>query len=85
MIQAPLALERATGERMNSGDFTSKGHFDEPAAWLAAAEYTRASWWSHWSSGLDAQGGRDQVPARKPGDRDLRLPEDAPGGHFRAF
>ncbi|MDU8913213.1 hypothetical protein [Aestuariicoccus sp. MJ-SS9] len=71
-------------ERVKYGYYTAKDHFDEPDAWLEAADYTKASWWSHWSNWLDAQGGSDQVRARKPGDGKLSTLEDAPGSFIRA-
>jgi polyhydroxyalkanoate synthase subunit PhaC len=46
--------------------------------WLATAAKHDGSWWNDWGRWIAAFGG-EKVPARKPGDRELKVIEDAPG------
>jgi polyhydroxyalkanoate synthase subunit PhaC len=54
----------------------------DPEAWLATAEQKPGSWWPEWARWIGAYGG-SKVPARKPGDGDLPVIEDAPGSYVR--
>jgi len=50
--------------------------------WFATAQQRPGSWWEDWQEWIDGQNASDeQVPARKPGDRELRVIEDAPGSY----
>jgi polyhydroxyalkanoate synthase len=54
-----------------------------PDEWLAAAEQHEGSWWIDWSEWVSEH--NDGVaPKREPGDRDLDVIEDAPGGYVKA-
>ena len=51
-------------------------------AWKANAERIPGSWWGYWIEWLDdASGGK--VAARKPGDGELAIIEDAPGSYVK--
>jgi polyhydroxyalkanoate synthase len=51
--------------------------------WLASAQQTPGSWWSHWNTWLQAHAG-GQVKARvKPGNRTYRPIEAAPGRYVK--
>ncbi|HMM13474.1 MAG TPA: class I poly(R)-hydroxyalkanoic acid synthase [Parvibaculum sp.] len=50
--------------------------------WLAGAEEHPGSWWPDWEAWVKPHSGH-HVPARKPGDRDLRVLEDAPGSYVK--
>ena len=51
-----------------------------PDAWLAGATETPGSWWPDWHNWIRETAG-EQVPARVPGDRELRVLEAAPGSY----
>jgi polyhydroxyalkanoate synthase len=48
------------------------------ADWLTSADRHEGSWWNDWNTWVSAFAG-GKVPARTPGDRALRVIEDAPG------
>lgn len=50
---------------------------------LAGAEQHPGSWWTDWNQWLVAQGDGKMVPARKPGDGQLKALEDAPGSYVK--
>jgi len=52
----------------------------EPKAWLAGAKEHPGSWWPTWSKWAAKYGG-GKVAARVPGDRKLKVIEDAPGSY----
>jgi polyhydroxyalkanoate synthase len=52
-----------------------------PEAWEAAATRHDGSWWNDWQRWIDAQNGGERVPARLPGDGNLKVLEDAPGSY----
>ncbi|HTJ62781.1 MAG TPA: class I poly(R)-hydroxyalkanoic acid synthase [Alphaproteobacteria bacterium] len=54
----------------------------DPETWLATAEKHDGSWWTDWKAWIAPHGGA-MVPARKPGDRDLKPIEDAPGSYVK--
>ncbi len=56
-----------------------KGTFDE---WVASAKETKGSWWPHWLEWVTAQAPR-KVPARIPGDGNIKPICDAPGEYVR--
>ncbi|MDR1646692.1 MAG: class I poly(R)-hydroxyalkanoic acid synthase [Zoogloeaceae bacterium] len=53
-----------------------------PEDYLAGAKQTAGSWWPNWHEWLVAQNS-EQVPARKPGARALKVLEDAPGSYVK--
>ncbi len=54
----------------------------DPESWLAGAVRHEGSWWHDWAVWNGANAG-DMVPARKPGDGELKPIEDAPGSYVR--
>jgi len=54
-----------------------------PDDWLAGAAEHPGSWWPAWADWLKKHGG-GKVAARKPGDRKLKVIEDAPGSYVKA-
>ncbi|MGH8743103.1 MAG: PHA/PHB synthase family protein [Burkholderiales bacterium] len=55
----------------------------EAEAWLASAQSQTGSWWSHWSAWLAQKHGKE-IPARaKPGNKNHRAIEPAPGRYVR--
>ncbi len=50
--------------------------------WISGATETPGSWWPHWDKWLSKQSG-EMVEARVPGDRKLKIIEDAPGSYAR--
>ena len=55
---------------------------DDPEAWAASAEVVDGSWWPEWDRWVK-QFSSDQVAARQPGERGMRLIEDAPGSYVK--
>jgi polyhydroxyalkanoate synthase len=49
--------------------------------WLKTATAHPGSWWDDWQAWMDARNGGEKVPARTPGDRGLKVLEDAPGSY----
>jgi polyhydroxyalkanoate synthase len=49
-------------------------------AWLTGAKQHEGSWWLDWARWARKYAGK-KVPARVPGDRKLRVLEDAPGSY----
>jgi polyhydroxyalkanoate synthase len=58
---------------------------DAPAAspdeWQASAVRHDGSWWNDWQAWMAARNGPERVPARVPGDGQLKVIEDAPGSY----
>jgi polyhydroxyalkanoate synthase len=53
-----------------------------PDEWFAGAKQTPGSWWEDWQRWIDERNaGEAKVPARKPGDRGLKVIEAAPGSY----
>jgi polyhydroxyalkanoate synthase len=53
-----------------------------PEAWFAGAKQIPGSWWQDWQRWMEEQNsGEPKVPARKPGDGQLKVLEDAPGSY----
>jgi len=49
--------------------------------WFKTATQHPGSWWTDWQAWIDERNGGEKVPARVPGDRDLKPIEDGPGGY----
>ncbi len=49
--------------------------------WFEGAERHEGSWWEDWQAWMERQNAGDKVPARVPGDRELKVIEDAPGSY----
>jgi polyhydroxyalkanoate synthase len=56
---------------------------ESPEDWLAGAAEHPGSWWPAWADWVKKYGG-GKVAARKPGDRKLKVIEDAPGSYVKA-
>ncbi|MCE8051487.1 class I poly(R)-hydroxyalkanoic acid synthase [Halomonas daqingensis] len=59
---------------------------EDHEAWLAGAEFHEGSWWPHWQQWMTEGGYADtdkMVPARQPGEGELKLLEEAPGRYVR--
>ncbi len=54
----------------------------DPEAWFHGATEIAGSWWPDWQRWVTALG-KEQVPARVPGDGKLTPIEDAPGGYVK--
>jgi polyhydroxyalkanoate synthase len=54
----------------------------KPDDWLKAATQHKGSWWPEWKKWISEFEG-EQVPARKPGDGNLKVLEDAPGSYVK--
>ena len=54
----------------------------DPEKWLDGAKFNEGSWWPEWKKWLDRSAG-GTVPARVPGDGDLKVIEDAPGSYVK--
>ena len=53
-----------------------------PEKWLEGAKFNEGSWWPEWKKWLERHAG-GTVPARVPGDGDLKVIEDAPGSYVK--
>ncbi len=54
----------------------------DPETWLDGAERHDGSWWLDWRNWIAPFGGK-LVPARTPGDGELKAIEDAPGSYVK--
>ena len=54
----------------------------DPAGWFAGATEIAGSWWPDWQRWI-VNHGRDEVPARHPGDGKLPTIEAAPGSYVK--
>ena len=53
-----------------------------PEEWFAGAKQIPGSWWNDWQAWIDKlNAGEAKVPARNPGERKLKILEDAPGSY----
>jgi polyhydroxyalkanoate synthase len=53
-----------------------------PDEWFAAAKQNPGSWWEDWQKWIaERNAGEEKVPARQPGDGQLKVLEDAPGSY----
>jgi len=64
------------------GYWTNSRKPKDPDTWLENATYHEGSWWLDWLKWLDQKGG-GKVPARTPGDGELKPIEDAPGSYVK--
>ena len=62
--------------------WTHTGIPNEPEQWFAGAEQHEGSWWLDWLRWVQQYTG-DKIPARKPGDGELAVIEDAPGAFVK--
>ena len=53
----------------------------DPDSWLNSAQEHSGSWWPHWNEWAKSQGGKQEIPARRPGDGKLAPIEPAPGAY----
>ncbi|MGD0073098.1 MAG: class I poly(R)-hydroxyalkanoic acid synthase [Candidatus Binataceae bacterium] len=49
--------------------------------WFEGAQQHPGSWWNDWQAWIELQNGGEKVPTRVPGDRELKVIEDAPGSY----
>ena len=56
---------------------------DDPDAWADEAEVIAGSWWPEWQKWIKPKSGK-QIPARVPGEGELKALEDAPGSYVKA-
>jgi polyhydroxyalkanoate synthase len=54
---------------------------EDPDAWQKGAQAQQGSWWNDWQGWVGKLNGDERVPARTPGDGELRVLEDAPGSY----
>src|ERR1700759_1008851 len=54
----------------------------DPEEWFKGATEMAGSWWPDWHRWVSALG-KEQVPARVPGDGKLKVIEDAPGSYVK--
>jgi polyhydroxyalkanoate synthase len=52
-----------------------------PDEWRAGATRHEGSWWTDWQRWIDAQNAGERVPARIPGEGELKVLEDGPGSY----
>ena len=52
-----------------------------PEQWFESAEQNAGSWWNDWQAWIEHESGGEKVSARTPGDRELKVLEDAPGSY----
>ncbi|MGF1527967.1 MAG: class I poly(R)-hydroxyalkanoic acid synthase [Candidatus Competibacterales bacterium] len=64
------------------GFWTNEALPNDSEAWLAAAAKQEGSWWQDWLAWVTPLAG-EKVPARKPGDGQLPVLEDAPGSYVK--
>ncbi|MCE8034399.1 class I poly(R)-hydroxyalkanoic acid synthase [Billgrantia tianxiuensis] len=72
--------------RNKYGYWTNDALPDDHEAWLTGAEFHEGSWWPHWQQWMTEGGYADtgkMVPARQPGEGELKLLEEAPGRYVR--
>ena len=61
--------------------WTNEKNPETPEKWFETATSHPGSWWDDWQKWMDARNHGEKVPARKPGDHDLKALEDAPGSY----
>jgi polyhydroxyalkanoate synthase len=73
---------------VNPPDGGKYGHWinqdlpSDPEAWFEGATEMAGSWWPDWHR-WTLSFGKAEVPARHPGDRKLKVIEDAPGSYVK--
>jgi polyhydroxyalkanoate synthase len=55
-----------------------------PDEWLAGASERKGSWWPHWAEWLGQRSGKPVAPPKKPGNRNYKEIEPAPGRYVKA-
>ena len=55
----------------------------KPEKWLEAAEQHDGSWWPDWQKWVKKSAGKQDIPARQPGDGKLSPIEPAPGHYVK--
>ena len=61
--------------------WTNDAQPDSPEEWFKTATQHPGSWWEDWQAWMERQNGGEKVPARVPGDHDLKPLEDGPGSY----
>ena len=61
--------------------WTNDAHPDSPDEWFKTATQHPGSWWEDWQAWMDKQNACEKVPARIPGDGELKPIEDGPGSY----
>jgi len=56
----------------------------EPEQWLASAEVTQGSWWTHWMKWLKTHGGKPAAARKQLGGESSKPIEPAPGSYVKA-
>ena len=86
--RASCSAARATSPASSIRPRRSKYHYwtnealpATPEQWFAGAEQTPGSWWNDWQAWIEQKNGGEKVPARVPGDDELKVIEDAPGSY----
>jgi polyhydroxyalkanoate synthase subunit PhaC len=54
----------------------------DPEVWLATAKQEEGSWWTDWQKWVEKYAGK-KLPARQPGEGELKPIEDAPGSYVK--
>jgi polyhydroxyalkanoate synthase len=61
--------------------WTNDAHPDSPEEWFKTATQHPGSWWEDWQAWMDKQNAGEKIPARAPGDGELKPLEDGPGSY----
>ena len=61
--------------------WTNDARPDSPEEWFVTATQHPGSWWEDWQAWMDAHNTGEKVPARVPGDGELKPLEDGPGSY----
>jgi polyhydroxyalkanoate synthase len=56
----------------------------EPEQWLASAESTQGSWWTHWMKWLKTHAGKPVAARQRLGNATFKPIEPAPGSYVKA-
>jgi len=54
----------------------------DPEKWFDSAKQNEGSWWPEWQRWISRKAGK-KIPSRVPGDRKLKVIEDAPGSYVK--
>jgi len=57
---------------------------DDPEQWLATAQVTQGSWWTHWMAWLKPQSGKPVAARKRLGNATYKPIEPAPGSYVKA-
>ena len=55
----------------------------DPEEFLEGCTFNEGSWWPHWAAWNASFSDGEMVPARKPGDRALKIIEPGPGSYVK--